>query len=138
MSRIKSKKLTVNADPAADSWDWYQRDAAADVDVWLASIDSGAVAPFGKSVEPEIRASGSGDVVARDRDPARRGDVRLRGRPGRPGRQHERPGNLPRLGLGIFRSQPSPGGDRRAARRRVTYAALAVALVAIVFLIFQR
>ncbi len=54
MSRIKSKKLTVNPDPAADSWDWYQRDAAADVDVWLASIDAGSVGPFGKSVEPEI------------------------------------------------------------------------------------
>lgn len=54
MARIKSKKLTVNADPAADSWDWYQRDAAADIDVWLATIDAGGIAPFGKSVEPEI------------------------------------------------------------------------------------
>lgn len=54
MSRIKSKKLTVNADPAVDTWHWYQRDAAADVDVWLASIDAGAVGPFGVSVEPEI------------------------------------------------------------------------------------
>jgi hypothetical protein len=54
MSKIKRKKLTVNADPAADSWDWYQRDAAAGVDAWLASIDAGNETPFGTSVEPEI------------------------------------------------------------------------------------
>ncbi|MCK5317717.1 MAG: hypothetical protein KAJ55_07370 [Anaerolineales bacterium] len=55
MSKIKRKKLTVDPNPATDSWDWYQRNAAADVDVWLASIDAGGtVTPFATTTVPEV------------------------------------------------------------------------------------
>ena len=54
MAKIKAKKLKVDANPATDLWDWYQRDAAPDVDVWLASIDAGGtVEPFLTTTVPE-------------------------------------------------------------------------------------
>ena len=55
MSKIKAKKLTVDLAPGVDFWDWYQRDAAADVDVWLASIDAGGtVSPFATTEVPDV------------------------------------------------------------------------------------
>ena len=55
MAKIKRKKLTVDPNPGTDFWDWYQRDAAPDVDVWLASIDAGGtVEPFATTVNPEV------------------------------------------------------------------------------------
>ena len=55
MAKIKQKKLTADLAPGVDFWDWYQRDAAADVDVWLASIDAGGtVSPFATTEEPEV------------------------------------------------------------------------------------
>ncbi len=53
MAKIKRKKLTVDPTPAADAWDWYQRNAAADVDTWLASIDAGEETPFATTTVPE-------------------------------------------------------------------------------------
>lgn len=41
MAKVKAKKLTVDPAPGVDFWDWYQRDAASDVDAWLAAIDAG-------------------------------------------------------------------------------------------------
>ena len=55
MAKIKRKKLTVDATPAADAWDWYQRDAAPDIDVWLASIDAGNETPFSTTTVPETQ-----------------------------------------------------------------------------------
>ncbi len=55
MAKIKPKKLKVDPNPATDFWDWYQRDAAPDVDVWLASIDAGGtVTPFATTTVPEV------------------------------------------------------------------------------------
>ncbi len=55
MAKIKAKKLKVDPNEATDAWDWYQRDAAIDVDVWLASIDAGGtVEPFATTTIPEV------------------------------------------------------------------------------------
>jgi len=53
MARIKQKKLVVDATPAADAWEWYQRDADPDLDTWLASIDAGNETPFATTTVPE-------------------------------------------------------------------------------------
>lgn len=55
MAKIKRKKLTVDPQPAADAWDWYLRDAAPDIDVWLASIDAGDETPFATTTVPEAQ-----------------------------------------------------------------------------------
>lgn len=55
MSKIKRKKLTVDLAPGVDFWDWYQRDTAPDLDVWLASIDAGGtISPFETTEIPEV------------------------------------------------------------------------------------
>ena len=46
MSRVQRKRLRVNqvdSDQGVTAWEWYQREAAADVDNWLAQIDAGDV-----------------------------------------------------------------------------------------------
>ncbi len=54
MSKIKRKKLTVDPNPATDAWDWYQRNAGADVDAWLAGIDAGDTSDrFATTTVPE-------------------------------------------------------------------------------------
>lgn len=53
MSKIIEKKLVVDPDDSTDAWAWYQRTAASDVDVWLASIDAGNETPFAGTAEPE-------------------------------------------------------------------------------------
>jgi len=120
MSKIKRKKLTVDPNPATDSWDWYQRNAAADVDVWLASIDAGGtVTPFATTTEPEAEIppiEGEFDfaVVQGQR------------------RQRERPDDLRVLDGGPFRFEPAAPGDGRPDRRRLIYAALALVLIAVI------
>jgi hypothetical protein len=55
MAKIKQKKLVVDLAPGVDFWDWYQRDAAADVDAWLAAMDAGDVSDrFATTEEPEV------------------------------------------------------------------------------------
>lgn len=53
MAKIREKKLVVDPQPAADAWDWYQRNAAADVAAWLAEIDAGNETPFATTDVPE-------------------------------------------------------------------------------------
>ena len=55
MAKIKAKKLTVDLAPGVDFWDWYQRDATADVAGWLASMDAGDTRDrFATTEEPEV------------------------------------------------------------------------------------
>ena len=74
MAKIKPKKLRVDPNPATDSWDWYQRAAARDVDVWLASIDAGGtVEPFETTEVPEVdipEVEGTFDFAVIQRDDA--------------------------------------------------------------------
>lgn len=53
MSKIVQKKLVVDPQPAADAWDWYQRDTASGLDAWLAEIDAGNETPFATTTVPE-------------------------------------------------------------------------------------
>ena len=81
MSKIKQKKLTVDANPATDFWAWYQRDAAPDIDAWLAEIDAGDIhEPFDITNVPEANilsvegdfdfAVVQGDDAGNESDPA--------------------------------------------------------------------
>ena len=73
MARIKQKKLKVDASPAADFWDWYQRDADPDLDTWLAEIDAGNETPFASTDVPEAdipAVEGTFDFAVVQRDAA--------------------------------------------------------------------
>lgn len=80
MSKIKQKKLVVDANPATDFWAWYQRDAAPDLDAWLAEIDAGNETPFETTSVPEANipsiegdfdfAVVQGDDAGNESDPA--------------------------------------------------------------------
>lgn len=80
MAKIKQKKLVVDANPATDFWAWYQRDAAPDLDAWLAEIDAGNETPFATTDVPEAQipsiegdfdfAVVQGDNAGNESDPA--------------------------------------------------------------------
>jgi hypothetical protein len=74
MAKIKQKKLIVDLAPGVDFWDWYQRDAEADVDAWLAAIDAGDKSNlFASTEEPEAdipQIEGTFDFAVIQRDVA--------------------------------------------------------------------
>jgi len=74
MAKIKQKKLVVDLAPGVDFWDWYQRDAAADVEAWLAAMDAGdRTGLFDTTEEPEANipsVEGTFDFAVIQRDAA--------------------------------------------------------------------
>jgi hypothetical protein len=74
MAKIKQKKLVVDLAPGVDFWDWYQRDAAADVADWIGGIDGGDTADrFATTEEPEVnipQVEGTFDFAVVQKDTA--------------------------------------------------------------------
>lgn len=54
MARIQQKKLRVDDNMGVAVWEWYRRDAAGEVDSWLAAIDAGQVEPTDTTAEPQF------------------------------------------------------------------------------------
>lgn len=72
MAKVKAKKLTVDASPGTDFYDWYQRDAAPDVAEWMALIDAGdvtdrfATTDIPEAAIPEIEGTFDFCVIQKD------------------------------------------------------------------------
>ena len=72
MAKVKAKKLTVDAAPGVDFWDWYQRDAAPDVAAWISAIDAGdstdrfATTDIPEASIPEVEGTFDFVVVQKD------------------------------------------------------------------------